>query len=168
MKLDMTFKYIIMKQPVLLAILAGYGIAPASKVDAISLANTPTFDKLLGAEYPYVELEASAKALALPEAHIRNSEVGHLNSGAGRPVYTGLCFTNKVVKDDILRNNEGLNLAINHAKDNNSTFHVMGLMSPGAVHAHEEHTFALMKIASSNGLQHVVHLFTDGRDVAPR
>lgn len=157
-----------MKKPVLLAILDGYGIAPASKMNAISLANTPTLDKLLGGEYPYVELEASGKAVGLPEGQIGNSEVGHLNIGAGRTVYTGLSLINKVVKDDNLKNNEGLKLAIKHAKDNNSKFHIMGLMSPGGVHSHEEHIFALMKIASWNGLQPVVHLFTDGRDVPPR
>ena len=100
-------------------------------MNATSLANTPTLDKLLGGEYPYVELEASGKAVGLPERQIGNSEVGHLNIGAGRTVYTGLTLINKVVKDDNLKNNEGLKLAIKHAKDNNSKFHIMGLMSPG-------------------------------------
>ncbi|MGL4616689.1 MAG: 2,3-bisphosphoglycerate-independent phosphoglycerate mutase [Mycoplasmoidaceae bacterium] len=157
-----------MKKPVLLAILDGYGIAPKSKMNAISLANKPTLDKLLSGEYPYAELEASGSAVGLPEGQIGNSEVGHLNIGAGRVVYTGLSLINKDIKDDNLKNNEGLVLAVKHAKSNNSKFHIMGLMSPGGVHSHEEHIFALMKIASSNGLKPIVHLFTDGRDVPPR
>ncbi|MGL5591137.1 MAG: 2,3-bisphosphoglycerate-independent phosphoglycerate mutase [Mycoplasmoidaceae bacterium] len=157
-----------MKKPVLLAILDGYGIAPKSNMNAISLANKPTLDKLLSGEYPYAELEASGSAVGLPEGQIGNSEVGHLNIGAGRVVYTGLSLINKDVKDDNLKNNEGLIKAIKNAKDNNSKFHIMGLISPGGVHSHEEHIFALMRIASMNGLQPIVHLFTDGRDVPPR
>ena len=137
-----------MRKPVLLAILVGYGIAPTSKMNAIALANTPTLERLLGGEYPYVELEASGKAVGLPEGQIGDSEVGHLNIGAGRTGHSGLAVHNIAVKDDNLKNDEGLKLAITHAQDSSTKCHSLGSMSPGVVHPHQEHNFAFMKIAS--------------------
>ncbi len=156
------------KRPLLLAILDGYGIAKPSDMNAISLAKKPTLDKLLNGDFPCSILEASGEAVGLPEGQIGNSEVGHLNIGAGRVVFTGLSLINKDVKEDRLINNEFLVQAIDHAKKNNKQIHIMGLMSPGGVHSHEEHIFELIKIANKNNLKTVVHVFTDGRDVPPR
>ncbi|MGL4647714.1 MAG: 2,3-bisphosphoglycerate-independent phosphoglycerate mutase, partial [Mycoplasmoidaceae bacterium] len=156
------------KRPVLLAILDGYGIAQASSMNAISQAKKPTLDKLLSDQYPNAQLEASGTAVGLPAGQIGNSEVGHLNIGAGRVVYTGLSLINKDIEDNLLINNLCLNQAINHVKKYSSKLHIMGLLSPGGVHSHEEHIFALIKIAHEQHLQPIVHIFTDGRDVPPR
>jgi len=153
--------------PVVLIILDGWGIAPASPGNAISLANTPYFNKLHSA-YPHTQLTASGQAVGLPHGEDGNSEVGHINLGAGQIVYQDLPRINSSIADGSFFQNNALLQAINHAKKNNSTLHLMGLIGSGGVHANNEHLFALIKLASLNKISKLsLHLFTDGRDSPP-
>ncbi len=156
-----------MKKPILLAILDGYGIAPDSNANAISKANTKNIDYLTS-NYPTSVLEASGEAVGLPEGQIGNSEVGHLTIGAGRTIFTGLTKINKSIENGTFSQNKRLLEAINYAKTNNSKVHIIGLLSPGGVHSHENHIFELIKTINSQGVKSIVHAITDGRDVEPR
>ncbi|MDU1855274.1 MAG: 2,3-bisphosphoglycerate-independent phosphoglycerate mutase, partial [Clostridium baratii] len=155
------------KKPVMLMILDGFGIAEASEGNAVSLAKKPNFDRLVK-EYPHSMLQASGMAVGLPEGQMGNSEVGHLNIGAGRIVYQELTRITKAIQDGEFFQNPELLKAMKNAKENNSALHLMGLLSDGGVHSHIDHLRGLLEFAKKEGLQKVyVHAFMDGRDVAP-
>ncbi|ADG83543.1 2,3-bisphosphoglycerate-independent phosphoglycerate mutase [Thermincola potens] len=154
-------------RPVVLTILDGWGIGDASEGDAIAKAKKPNWDALL-AEYPKTQLGASGEDVGLPEGQMGNSEVGHLNIGAGRIVYQEFTRITKAIKDGSFFDNEELLKAVNHTKQNGSALHLMGLLSDGGVHSHISHLYALLDMAKRNNLRKVfVHAFLDGRDVPP-
>lgn len=156
------------KQPVMLMILDGWGIAPASETNAASVASTPNLDKLF-AEYPNTVLEASGGAVGLPDGQMGNSEVGHLNIGAGRIIYQELTRITKAVKDGDFFENPVLTDVMEKTKAHDKALHLMGLLSDGGVHSHIEHLIALIKMAAQKGLTKIyVHPFLDGRDVGPK
>ncbi len=155
------------KRPIVLCILDGYGLSNTLEGNAVRLANTPNLDDLM-CMYPTTTIKACGEAVGLPEGQMGNSEVGHMNIGAGRIVYQSLTLINKAVKDGEFFKNEKFLHAIEHAKKNNSKFHIMGLLSNGGVHSSNEHIYALLQLAKEQGLTEVyVHAFLDGRDVAP-
>ncbi|MGL4774313.1 MAG: 2,3-bisphosphoglycerate-independent phosphoglycerate mutase [Clostridium sp.] len=155
------------KKPVMLMILDGFGIAPKSDGNAVEAANKPNYDRLVK-EYPSAQLQASGMSVGLPEGQMGNSEVGHLNIGAGRIVYQELTRITKAIQDGDFFTNEALVLAVENAKKNNTALHLMGLLSDGGVHSHIDHLKGLLQLAKKNGLEKVyVHAFMDGRDVAP-
>ncbi|SFC94707.1 2,3-bisphosphoglycerate-independent phosphoglycerate mutase [Clostridium uliginosum] len=155
------------KKPVMLMILDGFGIAPKSEGNAVSLANKPNFDRLQE-KYPTTKLQASGMEVGLPEGQMGNSEVGHLNIGAGRIVYQELTRITKAIADGDFFENEALKKAIHNAKNNNTALHLMGLLSDGGVHSHIQHLKGLLEFAKKEGVQNVyVHAFMDGRDVPP-
>ncbi|ASW43396.1 MAG: 2,3-bisphosphoglycerate-independent phosphoglycerate mutase [Clostridiales bacterium] len=155
------------KKPVMLMILDGFGIAPESDGNAVRRANTPNLDSLF-AKYPHTQLQASGLFVGLPDGQMGNSEVGHLNIGAGRVIYQELTRITKEIEEGGFFKNEALTLAINNVKDNNKSLHLMGLLSNGGVHSHIDHLKGLLKLAKESGVQNVyVHGFMDGRDVPP-
>lgn len=153
--------------PVALIILDGYGLAPDSPGNAVTRANTPTLDRLF-AEYPTTRLACSGLAVGLPDGQMGNSEVGHLNIGAGRVIYQELTRINRAIEDGSLAKNPVLLSAIDAAVAEGHAVHLMGLVSDGGVHSHITHLLALIDLAKSRGAERVfVHCFLDGRDVAP-
>ena len=157
-----------MTKKAFLLILDGWGLGPKPEADAIKQADTPFFDQLW-AQYPHSTLVTFGEDVGLPEGQMGNSEVGHLNIGAGRVVWQELARINKAVRERELHNNEVLLRALNHAKTNDKAVHFMGLVSDGGVHSHIEHLKALCDIATDNGNRKVfVHAFTDGRDCDPK
>ncbi|NJN18159.1 MAG: 2,3-bisphosphoglycerate-independent phosphoglycerate mutase [Oscillochloris sp.] len=155
-------------RPVVLAIMDGWGLTEPGPGNAVDLAETPNVDRLI-AERPFTQLAASGMAVGLPEGQIGNSEVGHLNIGAGFVVYQELTRISKSIADGDFFENEVLLDAVRHVQAHDSALHIMGLFGPGGVHAHEDHTFALLNLANRHGLKKVyLHLFLDGRDVLPR
>ncbi|MFA5542809.1 MAG: 2,3-bisphosphoglycerate-independent phosphoglycerate mutase [Bacilli bacterium] len=156
------------KNLVMLAILDGYGITDEVKGNAIYAAKKPNLDRLFN-EFPNTLLTASGEAVGLPDGQMGNSEVGHMNIGAGRIVYQSLTRVNIAVRDDELIKNEAISLAINNAVKNNGKLHIMGLLSDGGVHSHINHFLYLMEKASEAKVKEIViHAFLDGRDVPPR
>ncbi|WP_406614924.1 2,3-bisphosphoglycerate-independent phosphoglycerate mutase [Mycoplasmopsis hyopharyngis] len=156
-----------MKKTILIVI-DGLGLREEKVGNGFKLATTPTFDDLF-ANYPNSVLQASGQFVGLPEGQMGNSEVGHLNIGAGTVVYTGLSLINKSIKDQTFKNNANFVKVFKDVKENNSTLHLMGLLSPGGVHSLQEHLFYLLDAAYEYGLKKVsVHVFGDGRDVAPQ
>ena len=156
-----------MKKPVVLMILDGFGINENHEHNAIFEANTPNIDKLMK-ECPYVTGEASGLAVGLPEGQMGNSEVGHLNMGAGRIVYQELTRITKEIQDGTFFENPALLDAVNNCKANNSALHLYGLVSDGGVHSHNTHIYGLLELAKRSGLDKVyVHCFLDGRDTPP-
>ena len=156
------------KQPVALIILDGFGLENGAVGNAVKAANTPNFDRL-HATYPNQTLLASGEAVGLPEGQMGNSEVGHLNLGAGRTVYQSLTRINLAVRNKELATNDVIADSVKHAVDNNKKVHIMGLLSPGGIHAHQEHIYALVEAAKAQGATEVyVHAFLDGRDTAPK
>ncbi|AMA71800.1 MULTISPECIES: 2,3-bisphosphoglycerate-independent phosphoglycerate mutase [Aneurinibacillus] len=154
-------------KPVALIIMDGFGYREEEYGNAIKQANTPNFDKYWN-EYPHTLLGASGLAVGLPEGQMGNSEVGHLNLGAGRVVYQDLTRVTKDIQEGQFFKNETLLKAIQHAKENNTDLHLYGLVSDGGVHSHIEHLFALLRMAKQENLDRVyIHAFLDGRDVAP-
>jgi 2,3-bisphosphoglycerate-independent phosphoglycerate mutase len=154
--------------PVLLVICDGWGEAPPSDSNAITLARTPTFDRWRR-DYPWTTLEASGEAVGLPAGLMGNSEVGHLNLGAGRMVPQDLLRVDLAVRDGSFFENPALVEAADHARRPGTTLHLMGLLSDGGVHSHERHLFGLLDLAHARGVRRVrVHAFTDGRDTPPR
>ena len=135
-----------MSKKVLLMILDGWGLGHNDKVSAIAQANTPFMDKLL-TEYPNSRLEASGLAVGLPEGQMGNSEVGHMNIGAGRVVYQDLVKINKAVEENTLAQNPVLEKTLAYAKKENKALHLLGLFSDGGVHSHIKHLEALCHIA---------------------
>lgn len=155
------------KRPTVLMILDGYGLNNETEGNAIKEAKTPVMDKLM-AEYPFVKGYASGMAVGLPDGQMGNSEVGHLNMGAGRIVYQELTRITKEIKDGDFFQNKALLAAMDNCKKNNSALHLYGLLSDGGVHSHITHLFGLLEMAKRNGLTRVfVHAFLDGRDTAP-
>lgn len=156
------------KKPLMLIILDGWGYREAREGNAILAARTPNLDHLIE-EYPWCFLEASGEAVGLPEGQMGNSEVGHLNIGAGRIVYQDLTRINfSIRKGDFFKNPAFLG-AISNAKANDSSLHLMGLVSYGGVHSYMAHIHALIKLAQQEGVKKVyIHVFLDGRDVPPK
>ena len=152
------------KKPTVLMILDGYGLNSRKDGNAVALAKTPVMDQLMK-EYPFVEGNASGMAVGLPEGQMGNSEVGHLNMGAGRIVYQELTRITKSIQDGDFFTNEELLAAVENCKKNGAALHLMGLLSDGGVHSHNTHLYALLELAKKNGLEKVfVHCFLDGRD----
>jgi 2,3-bisphosphoglycerate-independent phosphoglycerate mutase len=155
------------KKPVMLMILDGFGLTDREDGNAIKAANKPNFDRIYN-DYPHTQLGASGLSVGLPEGQMGNSEVGHLNIGAGRVIYQALTRITKSIKDGDFFENPALNKAVNNALENDSTLHLMGLLSPGGVHSHTEHLKGVLKLAKNKGIQKVyLHAFLDGRDVPP-
>lgn len=154
--------------PACLIIMDGFGLAEPSCANAISLANTPNLDALF-ARAPWTKLEASGEAVGLPEGQMGNSEVGHLNIGAGRVVYQELTRINNACRSGELAQNDILRQAFMQAQSEDRVLHFMGLLSDGGVHSSNEHLYALMQAAKDAGVRRVfVHCFMDGRDVPPK
>lgn len=154
------------KKPVVLMILDGYGLNDQREGNGIANAKTPIMDELME-QYPYVKGYASGLAVGLPDGQMGNSEVGHLNMGAGRIVYQELTRITKSIEDGDFFENPELLSAIENCKKNQSDLHLYGLVSDGGVHSHITHLFALLELAKRNGLTNVyVHCFMDGRDTA--
>ena len=154
-------------KPVMLMILDGWGIAPAGPYNAAKTAKTPELSRLFET-YPHTRLLASGNAVGLPEGQMGNSEVGHLNIGAGRIVYQELTRITKACEEGTLLQNKALLECMARVKQTGGALHLMGLLSDGGVHSHESHLWALLKMAKANGLEKVyVHAFLDGRDVGP-
>ena len=157
-----------MNKKVLLMILDGWGIAKNKAVSAIDNAKTPFVNSLYG-KYAHGKLEASGLAVGLPAGQMGNSEVGHMNIGAGRVVYQDLVRVNKAIEEKELDKNPVLLEAFAYAKKNNKGVHYMGLVSDGGVHSHIDHLKGLITIAANNGIKDLfVHAFTDGRDTDPK
>ena len=157
-----------MKKPVVLTIIDGLGLREESQGNAYKQANTPFIDNLL-AKYPNSVLKAAGKEVGLPAGQIGNSEVGHLNIGAGQIVYTGLELVQKALDDGSFKDNEAFLESIKFAKENDGAVQLVGLLSAGGVHSQESHVFALLDALHGHGVKKVtLHAFTDGRDVAPR
>ncbi|GLU42485.1 2,3-bisphosphoglycerate-independent phosphoglycerate mutase [Allomuricauda sp. NBRC 101325] len=157
-----------MNKKVILMILDGWGKSPDPKVSAIEQANTPFIDSLYR-NYPDADLHTDGMNVGLPEGQMGNSEVGHMNLGAGRIVYQDFAKINKAVQEDTLKDEKVLKDALAFAKANNKPVHFLGLVSDGGVHSHINHLKALIKIADDAGVEKsFVHAFTDGRDVDPK
>ncbi len=155
------------KRPTVLMILDGYGLNDKTEGNAVALAKTPVMDKLMK-EYPFVKGCASGLAVGLPDGQMGNSEVGHINMGAGRIVYQELTRITKEIEDGSFFENEELKDAMNNCKKNDSSLHLYGLLSDGGVHSHNTHLYALLEMAKKEGLEKVyVHCFLDGRDTPP-
>ena len=155
------------KKPTVLMILDGYGLNKKNEANAVYEAKTPVMDKLM-AECPFVEGNASGMAVGLPEGQMGNSEVGHLNMGAGRIVYQDLTKITKAIMDGDFFENEALLAACKNAKENDAALHMFGLVSDGGVHSHNTHIYGLLELAKKQGLEKVyVHCFLDGRDTPP-
>jgi 2,3-bisphosphoglycerate-independent phosphoglycerate mutase len=156
-----------MRKLTALIILDGWGVGPDYPGNAITKAKTPNFD-LLMKKYPNTTLTASGYEVGLPKGQMGNSEVGHLNIGAGRIVYQDFTRITKSIEDNEFQNIEEFNNAINNVKQNDSTLHLMGLLSDGGVHSHNSHLYSLIKLAKDKGIRKLqIHCFTDGRDVGP-
>jgi 2,3-bisphosphoglycerate-independent phosphoglycerate mutase len=157
-----------MNKKVLLMILDGWGIAKNPKVSAVDAAKTPYINSLFE-KYPHSKLEASGLAVGLPEGQMGNSEVGHMNIGAGRVVYQDLVRINKAIQEKELDQNPILLDAIKYAGDNKKSIHLIGLVSDGGVHSHIDHLKGLVTIAHNNLVENLfIHAFTDGRDTDPK
>ncbi|MFV9502995.1 MAG: 2,3-bisphosphoglycerate-independent phosphoglycerate mutase [Oscillochloridaceae bacterium umkhey_bin13] len=155
-------------RPVVLAIMDGWGLAAPSPGNAVALAKTPNVAHW-AATCPMTTLNASGLDVGLPKGQIGNSEVGHLNIGAGFVVYQELTRISKAISDGDFFTNQAFLAAISHARASGGNLHLMGLFGPGGVHAHEDHLHALLELARREGFERVfLHLFLDGRDVLPR
>ena len=155
------------KKPTVLLIMDGFGLNDRHEANAVYEANTPNIDKLME-KCPFVKGNASGLAVGLPDGQMGNSEVGHLNMGAGRIVYQELTRITKAIQDGDFFDNKAFLEAVENCKKNNSTLHLYGLLSDGGVHSHNTHLYALLELAKRQGLTDVcVHCFLDGRDTAP-
>ncbi|WP_078414241.1 2,3-bisphosphoglycerate-independent phosphoglycerate mutase [Priestia abyssalis] len=156
------------KKPVALIILDGFACRQETKGNAVAQSKKPNFDRFWN-EYPHAQLTASGEAVGLPEGQMGNSEVGHLNIGAGRTVYQSLTRVNVAIREGEFEQNETFLGAMNHVKQNGTNLHVFGLLSDGGVHSHIEHLYALLRLAGQEGVKNVyIHGFLDGRDVGPQ
>ncbi|OUJ76133.1 2,3-bisphosphoglycerate-independent phosphoglycerate mutase [Hymenobacter crusticola] len=157
-----------MNKQVLLVILDGWGLGQNQEISAIAHAKTPFFNSLLQ-RFPHSRLQASGEAVGLPEGQMGNSEVGHMNIGAGRVVYQDLVRINKAIRERKLGTMPALTKAFEYAKANGKTLHLMGLLSDGGVHSHIDHLKALCTLAHDAEVHKVfIHAFTDGRDTDPK
>lgn len=157
-------------RPVMLCILDGWGLSETTEANAVFLGDTPNFDRLRQ-NFPHTKLIASGSDVGLPAGVMGNSEVGHLNIGAGRIVWQDSSMIDQSIADKSFFENESLREAMTRAKENNSRLHLVGLVSDGCVHSSQGHYSALLEMAAQQGLcgdQVLVHAFTDGRDVAPK
>lgn len=153
--------------PVVLVVLDGWGLREEQVHNGIALANTPNYDAAVKT-YPFTQLQASGEAVGLPEGQIGNSEVGHTTIGIGTVLYQDLVRIRKEIESGEFAKRDALQQAFSHVKDNGSTLHVIGMLSPGGVHSHEDHFTAVLHAAKSEGVEKiVVHPFLDGRD-SPR
>lgn len=156
------------RKPILLLILDGWGQRDPAPDNAIAVGHTPNWDRLWAA-HPHTLLDTSGESVGLPAGQMGNSEVGHMNLGAGRIVYQELTRIGKAIADGSFTANPALNHAIDRACESGACLHLMGLLSPGGVHSHEDHLLAMLELALARGVPAVaVHAFLDGRDVAPR
>ena len=156
-----------MKKLTALIIMDGFGLTSETKGNAVLSAGTPNIDKLM-AQYPNVKIGASGMDVGLPAGQMGNSEVGHLNIGAGRVVYQKLTLITKSIMDGVFYNKKTFVDMMQTVNNNNGDLHVMGLLSDGGVHSHIEHLFAVIKLAKSQGIKNTyIHCFMDGRDVPP-
>jgi len=155
------------KRPVVLTILDGWGYRPETANNAIALARKPTYD-LLMREYPNTLIQASEKFVGLPAGQMGNSEVGHLNIGAGRVVQMDITRIDVMVAEDTLKDDPAIKASFEHAREKGRALHLIGLVSDGGVHSHEQHLYALLRAARATGLSRVfVHVYLDGRDTPP-
>ncbi len=155
------------EKPLVLCILDGWGISENDEWNAIAQGATPVFDRL-NAEKPYLQIDASGEKVGLPVGQMGNSEVGHLNIGAGRIVYQDLLRISRSIEDGSFQSNQALKSAMVRALENDAAIHFLGLLSDGGVHSHIDHLIALVKLAKENGLEKVyIHAFMDGRDTPP-
>jgi len=155
------------RKPTVLMILDGFGLNEKHEANSVYQAKTPNIDKLMQ-DYPFVKGYASGMAVGLPDGQMGNSEVGHLNMGAGRIVYQELTRITKSIQDGDFFENPAMLQAIGNCKEKGSTLHLYGLLSDGGVHSHNTHLYALLELAKKNGLEDVcVHCFLDGRDTPP-
>lgn len=155
------------KKPTVLMILDGFGLNKRTEGNAVANAKKPNIDALMK-EYPFVEGNASGLAVGLPDGQMGNSEVGHLNMGAGRIVYQELTRITKEIEDGVFFQNEALLRGMKNVKENGSALHLYGLLSDGGVHSHITHLYGLLEMAKREGIDKVyVHCFLDGRDTAP-
>ncbi len=156
------------KTPTMLMILDGYGLNPDAYGNAVAAAKTPNLDRVF-AECPKSSLQAAGRAVGLPDGVMGNSEVGHLNLGAGRIVYQELSRINKEIEEGGFFENEALGAAMDRAAGSGGCLHLWGLLSDGGVHSHNTHLYALLEMAAKRGVSRLaVHAFLDGRDVPPR
>lgn len=154
-------------QPVILIVLDGFGISHGREGNAIASAKAPLIQSLLN-DYPHTQLSASGESVGLPAGQMGNSEVGHLNLGAGRIVYQDITRIDRSIRDGVFFNNPALIAAMTSAKERDTTLHLMGLLSDGGVHSHIDHLRAMIDLAKRQGLTQVVfHAFLDGRDTPP-
>ena len=157
-----------MEKKVILMILDGWGNSPNPNVSAINFAKTPFIDSLYS-NYPYASLRTDGLHVGLPDGQMGNSEVGHMNLGAGRVVYQDLAKINLAIKNNTLSDNSAIQNAINYSKKNNKPIHLVGLVSDGGVHSHINHLYGLIDVLEKNNITNgFVHAFTDGRDVDPK
>ncbi|MHC1594946.1 MAG: 2,3-bisphosphoglycerate-independent phosphoglycerate mutase, partial [Methanotrichaceae archaeon] len=155
-------------KPVTLIIMDGFGISDQTEGNAVACASTPNIDRL-ERDYPYTTLGAAGLDVGLPEGQMGNSEVGHLNLGAGRIVYQDYTRINQAIEDGSFMKNPALTDAVDVAKKMGISLHLMGLLSDGGVHSHNTHLYALLKMARERSLEHVyIHAILDGRDVPPK
>lgn len=155
------------KKPVVLMVLDGYGLNDKTEGNAIAMADTPVMDKLMK-ECPFVPGNASGLAVGLPEGQMGNSEVGHMNIGAGRIIYQDLTSITKAIEDGDFFKNEAMLEAIDNCKKNHSDLHLWGLLSDGGVHSHNTHLYGILEMCKKEGFGNVyVHPFLDGRDTPP-
>ena len=156
------------KKPVVLLILDGWGHREETADNAVALANVPNWRHLL-ATRPHTMIHTEGKWVGLPDGQMGNSEVGHMNLGAGRIVYQDLTRVDAAIEDGTMDANPALLQAMSAVSASGGCLHLMGLLSPGGVHSHERHLFALLKLAKEQNVAHVVvHAFLDGRDTPPR
>lgn len=152
----------------MLMILDGWGYRPEIENNAIALADTPCWDEMWQSD-PHVLIETSGEAVGLPDGQMGNSEVGHMNIGAGRVVYQDFTRITKAIGDGSFTKNPALCAAVDAARENGGTVHIMGLLSPGGVHSHDDHFIATVQLAADRGAGEIaVHAFLDGRDTPPR
>ncbi|OUS04290.1 phosphoglycerate mutase (2,3-diphosphoglycerate-independent) [Rhodobacterales bacterium 52_120_T64] len=154
-------------KPVVLCILDGWGLREERENNAVALANTPNFDRIMAA-FPNTTLTAHGPDVGLPEGQMGNSEVGHTNIGAGRVVWMDLPKINNAITDGSFQNNAALLRFAENLKNTGGTAHVAGLASPGGVHAHQDHIVEIAKVLTGAGVPVVLHAYLDGRDVAPK
>src|SRR5438309_7017039 len=154
-------------KPIVLTILDGWGYSPETKANAIALARKPTYDRLLR-DYPNTLIHTSGPFVGLPEGQMGNSEVGHLNIGAGRIVHMDITRIDLMIQNGEFFRHPVLLAAMKHARTGGRRLHIFGLVSDGGVHSHITHLYALLKMAKQNSVDRVfVHAFMDGRDTLP-
>src|SRR5258706_3732056 len=154
-------------KPLILTILDGWGYRAETKANAIALARKPTYDRLLR-EYPNTLIHTSGPFVGLPEGQMGNSEVGHLNIGAGRIVHMDITKIDLMIENGEFFSSPALLEAIKNARSGGRQLHICGLLSDGGVHSHQNHLYALLKMAKQQGVERVfVHPFADGRDTLP-